>query len=325
VNFPIRVLLADDSGFMRLYVRDILQRDGTIQVVGTAGNGLEAVERTLEHRPDVVVMDMNMGQYDGCYGIEHIMKRCPTPIVIDYVNKPAQNNTKVKEVEIELFEKILAASSANLAAARNAAGAKVNAAAHTFSALNYDVVVIGSSTGGPGALETLIKRLPSNMAVPVLIAQHMPPAFVPSFAERLNELTPLQVSMARLGDVLKPGHILLAPGSRNMVVHRNAFGEVVVHFEAKTYAAYNHPSVDGLMLSVASTFGSRAIGVILTGMGKDGALGMKSIREQGGFTVAQSKETCVVYGMPKEVVNNGDAMAVVPVDEMGGFLVSCLS
>lgn len=343
---PIRVLLADDSGFMRLLVSDLLKSDNDFEVVATATNGKDAAEKTILYKPHVVVMDMNMGEYDGLYGIRQIMQEQPTPIVIlsavgntdfpqiekglklgavDYVNKPAQNNTKVREVEQELLQKIRAAATANINVSKTINETVPNSAPHTFLNLNYDVVVIGSSTGGPGAVENLIKHLPANMAVPVLIAQHMPSSFVPSFASRLNDLSPLEISMARRGDKLLPGRVLIAPGSRNTVVKRNKDGEAEIDFVSKTFKEFNYPSVDGLMLSVAEIFGNRAIGVILTGMGRDGGLGMKEIREKGGYTIAQNKETCVVYGMPKEVIDNGNALAVVPINEIGGFIVSCLS
>jgi len=345
-KLPIKVLLADDSGFMRLLVSDILKSDKEIEVIATASNGKDAVEKTIQLKPDVVVMDINMGEYGGIYGIEKIMEMRPTPIVIlsavgntdfpiiqqglnlgavDYVNKPSQNNTKVKEVEQELIQKIKTASLANVEAGKILKDVVQNSHEHTFANLNYDVVVIGSSTGGPGAVENLIKNLPDNMAVPVLIAQHMPANFVPSFAARLNDLSALNISMARRGDVLMPGSVLIAPGSRNMIVRKNEKGETEIDFISKTYKEFNHPSIDALMLSVANIFGNRAIGVILTGMGRDGAQGMKEIKEKGGYTIAQNKETCVVYGMPKEVVENGDAKAIVPINEIGGFIVSCLS
>ena len=196
---PVRVLLVDDSGIMRLLVGDILRSDREIEVVATATNGKDALEKVIEHKPDVVVMDMNMGEYDGLYGIRRIMEECPTPIVIlsaagnndfptiekglnlgavDYVNKPEQNNTRIKEVGNELLEKIKIASIANIVAGKITAEEKINSGSHTFTDLHYDVVVVGSSTGGPGAIENFITKLPENMAVPVLIAQHMPANFV---------------------------------------------------------------------------------------------------------------------------------------------------
>ncbi|HSZ25323.1 MAG TPA: chemotaxis-specific protein-glutamate methyltransferase CheB [Cytophagaceae bacterium] len=346
MELPIRVLLADDSGFMRLLVSDILKSDKEIEVIATASNGREATEKTILYKPDVVVMDINMGEYNGLYGIEKIMEAQPTPIVIlssvgnndfpvierglrlgaiDYLNKPAQNNTKVKEVENELIQKIKAAAVANIGVRQIINEVKINNNSHTFTNLNFDVVVIGASTGGPGAIESIIKKLPENMAVPILIAQHMPSNFVPSFASRLNDLSPLTISMARKGDYLLPGSIMIAPGSRNTMVKKDSNGEVYIDFSTKTFKEFNYPSIDCLMLSVAEVYGSRAIGVILTGMGRDGAVGMKAIKDVGGYTIAQDKDTCVVYGMPKEVVENGSAKAIVPISEIGGFIVSSLS
>jgi two-component system, chemotaxis family, protein-glutamate methylesterase/glutaminase len=350
MSIPIKILLVDDSSLMRLLIIDILKSDTSIEVIAAASNGKEAVEKTLLYKPDVVVMDMNMGEYSGLYGIEEIMKIRPTPILIlsavgnndfptiekglklgavDYVNKPVLNNTNVEAVEYELIQKIKTAAMANIEAgvvmSETKAPIKTNNNVHTFSNLKYDVVVIGSSTGGPGAVENIIKNLPSNMAIPVVIAQHMPANFIPSFASRLNELSPLTITVARKGDVLSPGCVYIAPGTRNMLVKRNEAGGAEVDFTVKKFQEFNYPSVDCLMLSVAEIYGKRAIGVILTGMGRDGGQGMKAIKETGGYTIAQNKDTCIVYGMPKEVVNNGNALAIVPILEIGAFIISCLS
>ena len=343
---PVKILLADDSIFMRLFLTNIFHAETDIEVIATASNGKEAVEKTKLHKPDVVVIDMNMGQYDGMYGIEKIMKEVPTPIIIlsavgntdfpaiekalklgavDYVNKPTNAGMQMKEIMSELVQKIKAAANANIKVGNTVLNTKANSNAHTFSDLNYDVIVIGSSTGGPGAIEVLIRNLPENMKVPILIAQHMPSNFVPSFAARLNELSPLEICMARKGDVLKPGYIYIAPGSRNMVVKKNESGQPEIDFSSKVFKEYNYPSVDCLMTSVAEVYENRTIGVILTGMGKDGSLGMKAIKGKGGYTIAQDQGTSVVYGMPKHVVDNGNAKAVVPINEMGGYIVSCLS
>lgn len=152
----------------------------------------------------------------------------------------------------------------------------------------------------------------------------MPESFVPAFAARLNDMIPLEVRMAKKDDELLPGTVLLAPGSRNMVVKQNANGKVVIDFTSKRYKDYNFPSVTGLMESVAEVFKSRAIGVVLTGMGKDGSEGLKAIHDAGGYTIAQSKETCVVFGMPKEAIEIGAVKKIVPLTEIGPFVVSCL-
>ncbi|MDP2387405.1 MAG: chemotaxis-specific protein-glutamate methyltransferase CheB [Bacteroidota bacterium] len=343
----IKVLVADDSLFMRYLTADILKNAGGFEVLDFARDGKEAAEKCCSLKPDVVVMDMLMGEYDGIMGVEMIMKKCPTPIVIlsalgttdmdpimqalklgaiDYHHKPNRSSGDIKNNDELLIKKVMNAAQVSMKELLKVSPRlKENSNQHTFSEnLNYDVIVIGSSTGGPTALETLITRLPGNLSVPVVVAQHMPENFVPSFANRLDQLTPLSVAMAKKDDELQAGKILIAPGSRNMIVRQNANGKVVCDFTSKRYKEYNFPSVTGLMESVAELFGARAIGVILTGMGKDGAEGMKAIKDKGGYTIAQSKETCVVYGMPREAVDIGAIKSVVPLDEIGPFIVSCL-
>lgn len=164
------------------------------------------------------------------------------------------------------------------------------------------------------------------MSVPVVIAQHMPSNFVPSFVNRLNTLTPLEVVIGRKDTVVEPGKIIIAPGSRNMILKRSKGSrKVVCDFTRKTYKEFNYPSVNALMLSVAEIYRAKTIGVILTGMGKDGALGMEAIYQQGGYTVAQDQKSSVVYGMPREVIENGNARQVVSIYQIAGFLISCLS
>ncbi len=214
----INVLVVDDSAVMRLLVSDILQHSASLKVVDTASNGKEAVRKTLELSPDVVVMDMIMGQYDGLYGVTQIMKQKPTPVLLlsslgntdlspiiealhagafDYINKPAKNNTKIRDIEQKLIRKVILASKADLTKLGHTQ-ISANTHHHTFSDnLPYDVVVVGSSTGGPSAIETVISKLPGNLAIPVLIAQHMPENFIPSFVQRLNKISPLEVVMGK--------------------------------------------------------------------------------------------------------------------------------
>ncbi len=341
----IKVLIADDSLFMRLLVRDILQEDPSIKVVGQAKDGKEAAVLCMELRPDVVLLDMNMGEYDGLYGVRNIMRDSPTPIVIlsalgntdmgpvmealalgavDYLNKPAKNNTNVREVGNPLIEMVKGA--ARIAPKPSPVSTTAwNTNPHSFSGdLNYDIIVIGSSTGGPTAIEQVLVNLPGNLAVPVLIIQHMPPNFVPSFATRLDALTPLKVSMALKDDVVEKGKVLIVPGSRNTIVRRED-KKVVIDFSPRRFKEYNFPSVSCVMESVAEVYGKRAIGIILTGMGHDGTEGMKAIHQAGGYTIAQSESTCVVYGMPRSAVEAGCIKQVVPLNEIGMFVVSCLS
>lgn len=343
----IRVIIADDSGFMQLLIKDILSIDKSIKVIATAEDGKQALEKVKQFEPDVVLMDMLMPKFDGLYGVEMIMQQCPVPIVIlstvgndnigpimaalnlgafDYLNKPNGNTAKLRTIDSEIIKKVRLAAKADISKLLNAK-VESNHLRHTFAdQRNYDVVVIGSSTGGPNALEKIVRKFPRNLIVPVVIAQHMPANFVNSFARRLNLLVPQDVKVAEKRMPIEDGKIYVAPGDRNMIVRKNkATGKVVVDFVDEVFDEYNNPSVNSLMLSAAEVYGKRAIAVILTGMGRDGTRGLKAIKAVGGYTMAQDKETSVVFGMPKEAIASGCVDRVVAIDEMGEFIISCLS
>ncbi len=342
----INVLVVDDSAVMRLLVSDILQHSASLKVVDTASNGKEAVKKTIELSPDVVVMDMIMGQYDGLYGVTQIMKQKPTPVLLlsslgntdlspilqalqagafDYINKPAKNNTRIRDIEQRLIRKVILASKADLSKLGHTQ-INANTHHHTFSdKLPYDAIIIGSSTGGPSALEAVIAKFPGNLAIPVLIAQHMPENFIPSFVQRLNKLSPLEVVMGKKDMKVSPGLVIIAPGNKNMIVRKNRMGETVISFTGKHFKEFNNPSINALMESAADVYGKKTIGTILTGMGKDGTNGIKKIKEAGGFTIAQDEKTSVVFGMPKEAIKTGKIDSIVPIQEVGNFVVSCLS
>ena len=342
----IKVLVVDDSGVMRLMIRDILEGRGTIQVVDTAVNGKEALEKTMQFSPDVVLMDMNMGEYDGLYGVKEIMKKKPTPIILlssignidmnpimqgleagafDYLNKPAQNSTKLRDLESVLIGKVEGAYNANLKALESKEIKSVQNAHSFVDELPYDCIVIGSSTGGPTALERVITKLPENLPIPIFIAQHMPPNFVPSFAARLGTMTSLNVVVGQKGIEVQPNTIYISPGDRNMIVSRASSGKVEIDYSFKSYKEFNHPSVDALMYSVSEVYGKKTVGVILTGMGRDGADGMARLKKGGAMTIAQNESSCVVFGMPKEAIDKGCVDYVLPVTEIGVFVVSSLS
>ena len=273
------------------------------------------------------------------------MQECPTPIVIlsslgnsninpimeclqlgafDYLNKPNRNNARLRDIDAAIVNKVKLASAVDLKKLTDAKRS-FNLNPHTFAEqLPYDIIAIGSSTGGPSALEQIIGKLPSNLALPVIIVQHMPENFVPSFALRLDALTPLEVRVGARNMVIEPGKIIVAPGDRNMIVKKQN-GTVKVDFTRRSFREYNNPSVTGLMNSVAEVYKGKAIGVILTGMGKDGVEGMQAIKKAGGVTIAQNRETSVVFGMPGEAIARGCIDHVVPIHDMGGFLISCLS
>ncbi|MGH1335946.1 MAG: chemotaxis-specific protein-glutamate methyltransferase CheB [Aureispira sp.] len=342
----IKVLIADDSAFMRLLIQQIITTDPTIEVVGKANDGHTAYLKTEALRPDVVLMDLTMGDYDGRYGVAQIMEHCPTPIImlsamgnvdmapiletlalgaIGYVNKPANNRINMQEVKQVLLDKIKMASRVELTEVSTQPTIHNNFK-HSFDAnsLAYDCIVIGASTGGPRAIEHILTQLPENLAVPVFIVQHIPASFAKSFAARLNGLTPLEVQLATIGESPQTGGVYIASGQGNLIVKRK--GKRVYFKETEEQSLhYNNPSVDMLMLSVAKIYKNRAIGCVLTGMGRDGAVGLKAIQSAGGYTLAQNEASCIVFGMPKAAQNIGAATKMVHLNDIAGFLVSCLS
>ena len=344
----LKVIVADDSGLMRLIISDILNKAKGITVVDTAVDGKDAVNKVLNQDVDVLVLDMNMGTYGGAYAIKNILKKKKIPILIlsslgnsnmdpilkalrfgavDYLNKPDKNKSKIREISIEIIKKVRSVAKSNInPIPRNHSTIKLNHGCHTFSAtLDYDVIAIGASTGGPTAIERIISQLPENLPVPVIVAQHMPHSFVPSFSKRLNKLTPLDVTMGKKGDLLLPGKVIIVSGSENSIVRRNDAGQVEIDYVTHKFKAFNHPSINAIMSSVSEVYGERSIAAILTGMGKDGADGLQEVYNSGGYTIGQNKETSVVYGMPREVAQRGVIKQSVSIYEMAGFIVSCLS
>ncbi len=341
----IRVLLIEDSGLMRLIISDILRADAALEIVDTAENGKEGLEKTKKHKPHVVITDMIMPEYDGVYAVKHIMQEVPTPIVllsslgkadpavfdalregaVDFIDKPKDKVISgIRDVNRQLVEAVKAASKSNVLAVKKATSKYTQA--HTFNKnLLYDAICIGSSTGGPGAVEKIIEKLPENMAVPVIIAQHMPERFLESFASRLDGLSPVRVKLAENGEILCGNTIYIAPGHSNTLITTDLFtNKPAFAFTKREFKEFNFPSVDCLMLSAAEVYKNRVIGVILTGMGKDGTEGMKAIYEAHGYTIAQDEASSVVYGMPKSVVDSGVARKSVCLQDIPAFIVGCL-
>ncbi len=339
----ISVLVVEDSALMRILLADIINADKGIELIGTAKNGLEGVVKAQKLHPDVIISDMIMPDYDGLYLVKKIMNENPTPIILlsaleknnelvfealqhgafDFLDKPKEDITKsIKAKNYPLTDLVKVAAKSNIKNLK----VKENTNQHAFHGnLNYELIVIGASTGGPGAIENLILQLPNNLILPIIIAQHMPESFIQSFAKRLNLLTELQVKVAESGEELKPGFIYLAPGTANLELRKNPHSDgVVTHFTKKQYAEFNFPSIDCVMESASKIYSNKMIGVVLTGMGKDGSTGLKKVKEKGGITIAQDENTSVVYGMPKNAFETGATDTLVPIDQMGGYLVSCL-
>lgn len=342
MNGKIKVLLIEDSGFMRIFLSDLLRNDGDIEVMGTASNGLEGVEKVKTLKPQVVITDMIMPNYDGLYVVKTLMQENPLPIILlssldrtdpqifdalkegafDFLDKPRDASSS--KGYTRLTEMVREASMTDFLKLRGKVRGR-NTQVHTFEAkLNYDIIVIGSSTGGPGAVEHVVHNLPKNLSIPVIIAQHMPDRFIESFAGRLKDETGLNITVARDGEPLLTNHIYLAPGTSNIRVTQKNNSSPSIKFVADQYKEFNCPSVDCIMESVGEVYGKRAIGVILTGMGKDGTNGLMTIRNAGGLTVTQDEKTSVVYGMPKSAFESGAALHQISLQEIPNFIVSAL-
>jgi len=340
---PIRVLIVDDSAFMRRAVERMLSDSPAIRVVGTAENGEEAVALVAELRPDVVVMDVNMPRMDGLEALERVMKHCPTPVLmmstltragarttvralelgaVDFIDKSqAATSMDIYQLGPQLRDKVLAVARADrppppladvaASAAGTAAAATPVRVARATRAGEIDVIAIGASTGGPRALSEILPSLPADLPCAIVVAQHMPPGFTATLAERLDERCAMRVREAADGDVLEPGTVLVAPGGRQMRVAAQA-GRHVVRIEAGTPDLLHHPSVDVLFKSVARTAGRRSIGLVLTGMGQDGALGLRAMRDAGARTIVEDSESAVIFGMPRAAAPAAEIVLPLP-------------
>lgn len=333
-----RVLVVDDSAYVRKTVSQILSRSPRLRVVGTARDGEEALRLVTELKPDVVTVDLIMPGMDGAEFTRRVMAIHPVPVVvvsiaaesnervlaaldagaIDFVQKPTALATeKVFEIAEELIAKVHAAAGAALnrpAAPDRVAQTPARAAVATHPA-RVDIVVIGISTGGPQALKSLIPRLPADFPVPIAVVLHMPVGYTEMYAHRLNEVSALAVSEAHAGDEVRPGRVLVAPAGRHLTLARNGRG-VVAQLDLRPLDALHRPSVDVLFHSAADVYGGRVLGVIMTGMGSDGREGAAWIKAAGGAILTESEASCVVYGMPRSVVEAGLSDEAVGLSQM---------
>ena len=404
----VRVLIVDDSAFMRRSLEAILSRSPDIEVAGTASNGLEAIAKVKELDPDVVTLDIEMPRMDGVTALQHIMDESPVPVIMissltqegaevtlraldigaqDYV--PKINSTTLPAMEefgqdlvdkiralarrksiLKIIYKHKAKERQRASSASSATGAPARPATSTARLLNkpsprlaspvggdfrsgqghlfpastetdadpapslpgglvaplragrrpFDVVAIGVSTGGPPAVQKVLTALPENFPVPIVIAQHMPASFTGPFANRLNALCSLKVKEAEKEEKLLPGCAYVCPGGKHLRVELKG-GVLVARVTEEPKEALYKPSANVLMETTGLALGRRSLGVILTGMGSDGADGARILKEKGGTMLAQSEESCVVYGMPKAIVDNNLADAVITIDDMSTALM----
>jgi len=347
---PVQVLVVDDSDFMRKSIARMIESDPELRVVGFARDGLEGVEQVKKLKPDVVTLDVEMPRLDGLSALRRIMDECPTKVImcstmtskgskeaiealrigaVDFVTKDASHiSLKIEQVlKEDLLRKIKAVAQGAGGAERSSAPAV--STAPPPSALRKlgrpDLVVIGSSTGGPPVLETLIQALPATLQQPVVVAQHMPPVFTESLATRLDELCPATVRHADRSCPLESGVVHIVVGGRHGRVVASAGGRLGLEISDEPVEALFKPSVNELFASAARAVGERALAIICTGMGDDGLLGARELARAGAPILAQDEASCVVYGMPRGVVEEKLALAAMPPDLLAATLNRALS
>lgn len=341
----IRVLVVDDSAFLRKVVSQMLSRSSAIEVVGTARDGAEALELVEQLKPDVVTLDLVMPGMDGVGFLREQMARRPLPVVVcsiahqagemaiqamdagavEFVQKPTALATeKVLEIEEDLIAKVKAASISRLKPHRAVSPApSPPPVLRKPGILATDILVLGVSTGGPQALRQLIPSFPADFPVPIVMVLHMPVGYTEMYAQRLNEISPLRVAEAHQGDIVRPGTVMLAQAGRHLTFRRD--GEVVtVHLDLAPNDTPHRPAVDVLFRSAADVYGERTLGVVMTGMGEDGLLGAAHIKARGGRIIAEAESSCVVYGMPRAVAEAGLADKVVPLQELASAVLEML-
>lgn len=339
----LRVLVVDDSRFYRNRIIGMLSADPALEVIDTAENGREAVQKVLEKRPDVIIMDIEMPVMDGITAVREIMKTQPTPIMIfssltvegakatfdaleagalDYMPKRFEDMVGDKsQVMAEFCERLKHLGKKRLSLfghAHASSTAKTPARPAQDKAIrdlkSYRLVIIGASTGGPAALQTILSGLNADFPLPVVVVQHMPGAFTGAFAQRLNSLCRVRVKEARNGDIAAPGTVLIAPGGKQLEFERGALRIKVRDAIPKEQCK---PSVDVTFGSAAEMIGGGILAIVLTGMGSDGKLGATELKKRGASVWAQDEASCVVYGMPHAIVAGGLADRVLSLSEIG--------
>lgn len=333
---PINVLVVDDSPFRCEALEAMLAGDPGIEVVGKAKDGIEAVEMTRSLRPSVITMDLMMPRMDGPKAIKNIMAKTPTPIIVVSVTIKNQRKFAFKCLELgaldfvpirydtermaeDLIEKVRMASGVKVIRhIRTAIRAPVRLVGKKRVATR--VVAIAVSTGGPHALEGFLPRLPADFPSAIVIVQHIAIGFSKELAEWLNEKSEIRVKEAVQGDRIEPGLVLIAPGGRHLAIDQNGF----IRLGKKPHGLANMPSANVMLQSAARVYGRAAIGVILTGMGRDGTQGMAEIREAGGRTIAQDEQSSVVFGMNKAAIESGSIERIVPLKDIPDCIMDML-
>jgi len=349
---PVRVLVVDDSSFFRRQISKLLAEDPGLEVIDSAENGEEAVAKTLELKPDVVTMDIEMPVMDGINATREIMRKHPVPILmfsslttngakatldaleagaVDFIPKRFEDISKKREeVKKILCEKVIQIGKHGLNALRRknptprpkltTVSSRPSSKIGSIASSNYKLIAIGCSTGGPVALQEILANLPESFPLPIIMVQHMPASFTAAFAERLNQQCAIGVKEAENGDVLKAGHAYLAPGGKQMEVRSRGTQLVIEVRESEPDMTYK-PSVDVTFTSLAKSLGNQVLASILTGMGADGCEGCKKLKKAGSTIWAQNEESCVVYGMPAAVYEAGITDKMLALTDFSSHIV----
>jgi two-component system chemotaxis response regulator CheB len=342
-NNKIKVLVVDDSAVVRKMFSRELSQEKDITVVGAAPDPYVARDKIISLEPDVMTLDIEMPRMDGLTFLRKIMKYCPLPVIIvssltkegsktalealsagavDVMAKPSTAYS-VENMSVQLADKIRAAAKVNVRAMANSDRGDTSAATkmspQTLSATTNKIIAIGASTGGTEAIKDVLAAMPYN-SPGILIAQHMPAKFTTCFAERLDSLCGVKVKEADDGDPVMNGHVLIAPGNYHMLLRRSD-ARYYVRIKTGPLVHHQRPAVDVLFKSVADYAGKNAIGIILTGMGADGAAGLLKMKEAGAGTIAQDEKSCVVFGMPKRAIEVGAADKIVSLDKVAGTAI----
>lgn len=347
LDMSIRVLVVDDSAFMRKAISMMLETDPEIKVIGTARDGFEAIEKNLELKPDIVTLDVEMPRMDGLTALKKIMQESPVPVLMVSSLTMEGARTTIEALEagaVDFIPKQLSYISLDITNIKDDLILKVKHIAKSrtrffqrksqllvrestlppFRHANARIVLIGISTGGPFSLQKVIPNIPKTFPIPIAIVQHMPPHFTKSLAERLNATSQLEVVEAEDGMQLTPGKVYIAPGGYHMLFHKKAsVVSIIVSKEPST--TLHRPSVDVMFISANEVYGKEVIGIVMTGMGKDGLEGTKLLKKSGAKIIAQNEESCVVYGMPKAIVDAGLADLVLPLEEIADVLTNAVN
>jgi len=324
----IKVLIVDDSAFNRKIISEMLETVSDIKIIGTAHDGEDAIKHVQRQKPDIITLDLEMPRMDGFSFLRWLMSYSPIPVIVvsakeadinvfralelgamDFIPKPSPHpSMKLKEIQNLLIEKIMAAKYAKIdqrfAKDKKMQPSQTKAVSGKIELPSEYIVAIGASTGGPQAIQYILSNLSPDFNCPIIIAQHMPPTFTPLFAERLNKICNLMVKEAEENEVIKPNHAYVCPGGKHTILEKKG-SSIKFSFIYKAENDKYIPSINKLFSSLASIFKEKVLATILTGMGDDGAAGIQDVKEQGGITIAESPETAVIFGMPKEAIRSG--------------------